>query len=148
MASITRRTDKSFRIRVSIGFDETGKRQYYDETFYPAAKGKAAQEKEAKRYANELEKKIRSGRDFETSQLTFREFSEKYWKPRKVNTIEVTTMEGYESTLERIVYPALGNMKLSQINILPIQKLYDDLVAEGKAPASLRQVHAVIESFR
>ena len=147
MASITRRTDKSFRIRVSIGFDETGKRQYYDETFYPTAKGKAAQEKEAKRYANELEKKIRFGRDFETSQLTFREFSEKYWKPRKVNTIEVTTMEGYESTLERIVYPALGNMKLSQINILPIQKLYDDLVAEGKAPASLRQVHAVISDI-
>ena len=147
MASITRRTDKSFRIRISIGFDETGKRQFYDETFYPTAKGKAAQEKEAKRYANELEKKIRSGRDFETSQLTFREFSEKYWKPRKVNTIEVTTMEGYESTLERIVYPALGNMKLSQINILPIQKLYDDLVAEGKAPASLRQVHAVISDI-
>lgn len=58
-----------------------------------------------------------------------------------IGSVHTGEMEGYESTLERIVYPALGNMKLSQINILPIQKLYDDLVAEGKAPASLRQWH-------
>ena len=147
MASITRRSDASFQIRISNGYDENGKRLYYTETYYPSAKRKTAQEKEAQKYADDLEQKFRSGKDYETSQMTFKEFAETCWKPRKLITIEKTTLEGYEGTLERIVYPAIGNMRLFQINILPIQHIYDQMVSDHKSPASVRQVHAVISDI-
>jgi integrase len=147
MASITRRSDASFQIRISNGYDENGKRLYYTETYYPSAKRKTAQEKEAQKYADDLEQKLRSGKDYETSQMTFKEFAETCWKPRKLITIEKTTLEGYEGTLERIVYPAIGNMRLFQINILPIQHIYDQMVSDHKSPASVRQVHAVISDI-
>lgn len=76
MASITRRSDASFQIRISNGYAENGKRLYYTETYYPSAKRKTAQEKEAQKYADDLEQKFRSGKDYETSQMTFKEFAE------------------------------------------------------------------------
>ncbi|MCR5293566.1 MAG: site-specific integrase [Lachnospiraceae bacterium] len=147
MASITRISDRSFRIRVSEGFDEKGKRKYLTETFYPSARTPKAQEKEARRYSEDLERRIRSGRDYDSGQLTFREYTETFWKPRKIGTIEQTMLEGYISTLKRTVYPAVGHLRLNQINILHIQKIYDELTAAGKAPATIRQVHAVISDI-
>ena len=55
-----------------------------------------------------------------------------------------TTMFNYRRLAERHILPAIGNRKLEDITVADLNGLYRRMRAQGLAPATIRQVHAVI----
>ncbi len=58
-----------------------------------------------------------------------------------------TTVRGYLGWINLEIIPALGMFQISEISAVHLDRLYRELVARGCAPASVRQVHAIIRRF-
>ncbi|NNN13146.1 MAG: site-specific integrase, partial [Acidimicrobiaceae bacterium] len=58
-----------------------------------------------------------------------------------------TTVRGYLGWIDLEIVPALGMLQMSDMTAAHLDHLYRDLVARGCAPASVRQVHAIIRRF-
>ena len=57
-----------------------------------------------------------------------------------------TTTREYRAIARRVVIPALGPIRLDKLRASHLDQLYASLAAEGKAPATIRRVHALISS--
>ena len=60
MASISKRGDK-YRISVSMGFDDEGKRIFKTTSYAPKSTGKKAIEREVRLFADEYEQRVKNG---------------------------------------------------------------------------------------
>jgi len=56
------------------------------------------------------------------------------------------TLYNYEGFIERNINPALGSKRLSKLSALDIDRLYSRLTKQGLAPATVRQVHAILRA--
>jgi integrase len=54
------------------------------------------------------------------------------------------TVTRYREHVEQHLVPALGRIRLARLTAQPIQQLYDQQLAAGVAPATIRQMHAVL----
>jgi integrase len=57
-----------------------------------------------------------------------------------------STLYNYRRYVDRELAPVLGPIKLSKLNAHHLDKLYADLTARGLAPASIRQIHAIVRA--
>jgi integrase len=57
--------------------------------------------------------------------------------------LEVTTVSGYEIAVRKHIVPALGNVKLSELQPLRLQRLYTGLLAAGYSKRTVQWVHTV-----
>ncbi|WP_298339077.1 site-specific integrase [Ferrimicrobium sp.] len=57
-----------------------------------------------------------------------------------------TTVQGYEWRIRLHILPALGSIPVHKLRALDLDHLYRSLIAQGKAPATIRQTHAIIRS--
>lgn len=129
MANIVKR-GKSFRIRVSCGFDGNGKRIFKSITYNPPPDLTPKQaEKEAQRQAVLFEEKCRTGQVLDNS-TRFREFSEIWIHNYAEKQLKATTLARYKELLVRI-NAAFGNMKLSAIQPHHLLAFYDNLEESG-----------------
>ncbi len=137
MANIAPRRNKdgeitSYTIRVYHGYDSSGKRLKPFTTSYKPEKGMTTRqiEKEVQRQAIEFEEQCKHGR---VSNGTMR-LSDFY--PIYLETIEATlsprTVETYKPTIETLILPALGHLKLKEITTSHIQEFYNRLSALPK----------------
>ncbi|MHB8289573.1 MAG: tyrosine-type recombinase/integrase [Acidimicrobiales bacterium] len=55
-----------------------------------------------------------------------------------------TTMRKYRDIANRVVVPAIGNVRLSKLTAAHLDALYAALTAKGNKPATVRRVHALI----
>ena len=58
-----------------------------------------------------------------------------------------TTVRGYMGWIDLKIVPALGMLALAEVTAAHLDRLYRDLTVQGSAPASVRQVHAIIRRF-
>jgi integrase len=74
---------------------------------------------------------------------TFGEFLSR-WLDGARHTVKATTYEAYERAIRVHIVPALGDVRLAKLAPGHLQSYYGVKLAEGMAPASVRQQHGVI----
>ena len=154
MASIRKRGD-SYRVTVSNGRDSTGRQLLETATFRPdPSKTEKQNQKALEIFAFEFEQKVKSGKYLDGEKISFKDFSEIWMKDYAAQHLEPTTAEGYQVLLEVHILPALGNMKLSRIQPVHLNKLYNSMLQErrdgkegGYSPTTIKHVHATISSI-
>jgi len=123
--SITyRKKDKRWQGYVTVGYDpETEKpvkKYYYGKT-----------RKEVQEQVNEALGKVRAGTYREPSKLTMAEWFKTWLNDYMKPSLRVSTWENYEIQVMRHILPALGHLRLSQLQTSNLQKLYNDKLSNG-----------------
>lgn len=141
MANITPRRDKngnitSYTIRVYHGYDSTGKRLKPFTTSYKPDKDMTAKqaEKAAARFADEFENECLHFGEANSS-MRLADFIPKYLETAK-KTLSPATYEFYKLKIDSLIIPALGHLKLKDINPSHIQKFINQLAAAPKEKRS------------
>lgn len=145
MASIEARGG-SYRIKVLMYRDENGKRHYETTTYTPKATTPAAIKKEVQKFADEFEERAKNGNVLPGEKLKFSDVVEIWKSSMKFQRLTESTQMGYVSTLEKWVFPYLGNMIITKIKPLNIQKIYDDMQANGRAAKTIKRANTALNS--
>lgn len=131
MASIMRIENKkgpSYKIRVSCGYDSSGKKIVKTLTYRPdPTKTEKQQEKEAQRYSDDYEQKIRDGINLDGNKTTFEQFATD-WLKRRQSSLRYSTYKGYEIMLRTKFFPTFGTMKVASIKVPHIENFLLSLV--------------------
>ena len=69
------------------------------------------------------------------------------WITLVSQNLSPTTVRGYMGWIDLKIIPALGMLPLADVTAAHLDRLYRDLTVQGSAPASVRQVHAIIRRF-
>ena len=166
MANITPRKDKngniiSYRIRVSRGYDGQGnKLNPYVTTYKPAPNMTKKQiEKELQRQVTLFEEECKKGTIGTATNLKFRDFVPQYLEIKKGSLSPRIHFE-YARTLNDVIIPALGHIKLSELNPAHVQKFVNQLQGDVRrkkdgtideknpklSPATIRRKLTVLQS--
>lgn len=129
MASITKRGD-TYRIRVSCGYDITGKQIIKSITWKPP-KGMTAKqiEKELEKQAFAFEEKCLTGQFLDGS-ITLSAFIDLWFKNYAEKQLKHRTITRYKELLRRIL-PALGHIKLQKLQPHHLIEFYNNLGEDG-----------------
>lgn len=130
----------SFKIRVPLGRDGTGRRKYHTETLHDSTPTKAE-----KRCTNLLAQ-VDSGAYFEPSCATVKDFIEKEWLPQKEREgVRVaSSMKTYAGVTRRYVIPALGGLQLARVTPRDVQTFYNGMRDAGLHDATMKLARAVL----
>lgn len=155
MASIRKR-GKSYQITVSNGRDIHDKQILETATWTPDPnKTEKQNQKALERFAIDFEDKVKSGKYLKGEKMTYQEYSALWLSEYAEKQMERTSIERCENSLNNIILPAIGHLRLSEIQPLHLTKLYSELVEHGytqngkQKPYSARtikRIHQIISS--
>ena len=129
MATIRKRGN-TYQIRVSCGYDSSGKQIEKSITWKPAAGMTKRQiEKELERQKVLFEEKCRTGQ-FLDGNITFTEFTARWLKDYAEKQLKAKTITGYKNMLPRIL-AAIGHIKLSKLQPHHLMEFYNSLGETG-----------------
>jgi integrase len=131
----TKRTDR-WTMRIEVKDSLTGKTRTRTRTVTAPNKtrAKVLLKQELAKYETE---------DFQpSSPVTFGKLLHD-WLEACRSRLEVTTVSGYEIAARKHIIPALGNVKLSELQPLRLQRLYTALLAAGYSKRTVQWVHTV-----
>lgn len=159
MASIKDLGDGRFRVVISAGFDENGKRIRKNVTITAPNITKAKHE--AKILEGEMlkQKRERKWKQNHPEEMTFKqladEFIDEIAREVKNGSKSPKTEEGYEGILRKRLMPYLGEVKLKNIDKKRIKRCLDALGADvkdggiisgGYSPQSIRHSYTVLQT--
>jgi integrase len=136
---IIKRSDKTWLVRIFMGRDGNGKRQYLNKTI----KGT---KKDADTYLSTTVTAISTGTFVEPSTLTVNDYLSKWLQTAARPRVSERTFESYSELISRYAKEDLGNLKLSDLRPLHIQKLYAGMQERGLSARTVRYLHAVLSS--
>jgi integrase len=128
--------------RIDAGRDPvTGKRRQISRTI-------RGSKRDAQKVLNEMAVEADRGR-FTGTSTTFRQLSDR-WLEMAKNDLSPLTLRRYRGLLDRSILPAIGDLSVKSIEAIDLDQLYNGLQKRaGLAPATVRQVHAIIRrAFR
>jgi integrase len=136
---IIKRGDNTWLVRIFTGRDGKGKRQYLNKTI----KGT---KKDADTYLSTTVTAISTGTFVEPSTLTVNDYLSKWLQTAARPRVSERTFESYSELINRYAKEDLGNLKLSDLRPLHIQKLYAGMQERGLSARTVRYLHAVLSS--
>ena len=139
MAQIIKRGDQVYLIRVFLGRDESGRRNYHNETFRGTLK-------DAGTRARDLERSRDTGTLIQPASLTLGAYLEEWLKTAAKPRLARRTFTDYSYMIGHYVPQALRDLRLSNVTPLHVQKMYADLLVSGLSARTVRYVHAVLSS--
>ncbi len=155
MASIRKR-GKSYQITVSNGRDIHDKQILETTTWTPDPnKTEKQNQKALERFAIDFEDKVKSGKYLKGEKMTYQEYSALWLSEYAEKQMKRTFIERCENSLNNIILPAIGHLRLSEIQPLHLTKLYSELAEHGytqngkQKPYSARtikRIHQIISS--
>lgn len=125
-----------WRGQVTLGYDENGKRQRAN------VSGKTSAEVQKK--LNAVITEYNKGEITKISIETFTEWADIWLNDFKKNAIAPRTYESYKYLLEQHIKPALGKIKLKDLQPVQIQKLVNGAIDKGLSPRTSRYLVTVI----
>ena len=135
-----------FLVRVYIGRDATGKRNYQNQRV-------TGTKKDAGKVLTAMLRKLDTGELLhEPSRLSVKEYLEHWLETAAKPKLTARTLQDYTGVLERYVYPAAGKGKLSKLAPVDIQKLYAKMLTAknkgglGLTPRTVINTHRVLSS--
>lgn len=139
----------SFRIRVSDGCGVDGKQRMKTLTWkVPPGMTERQAAKEAAKLAIQYEDEVKSGIIGSQRALKLADFIPMYLDIKK-NTLAPRTYEYYYYTIEQVIKPLLGHIKLSELRSIHIQQLIQYLQREkpNTSPSTIKKKIAVLQSI-
>ena len=131
MASIRKKNNNSYEIRVSCGYDVSGKQKFQQMTWKPDEGMTPKQiEKEVNRQAVLFEEACKKGQI--TANVKFETFAEQWFEEYAKLNLRSTSYERMKQLTHR-VYPAIGHMRMDRITGRHIQQFVNDLLLNGKS---------------
>lgn len=126
-------------IKITLGYHPaTGKRLYYTETFKGTKKGARLREAELKLQHSRKKLAAPSG-------VTFRKCFDLYLDEVR-SRLSPTTLDIYESYIERYLLPSLGEQGLRALDKDDFQKVYDSMTARVLSPHTIRALHSAVRA--
>ncbi len=118
----------AYKIRVCRGYDAQNKKIVDTFTYHPDPTiSIRQQEKDAMKYALELEGKIKFGISFNGKKTTFDDFATD-WLERRKNDVSYNTYQSNEMMLRTKIIPYFKAYKLTKINLPMVEAFYLTLV--------------------
>lgn len=147
MASLKRVTHKSgrvvYRIVICLGYDKEGNKLVKNLTYsVDQSATPRQQEKEAMKYAMNLEDKLKYGHDFHSGRISFEEFSDRWLESVREN-LAYGTYIGYRQLLKSKIQPYFKGYRISGIQTEDIEAFYRSL-AEEYSPGTIRRFANVL----
>jgi integrase len=136
---IIKRGDKTWLVRIFMGRDGKGKRQYLNKTL-------RGSKKDAETYLSKTITEISSGTFVEASPLTIESYLEKWLTTAARPRLRDNTYREYGGLIDRYIKPALGDKRLSDVRPLDVQAFYSSLSEKGLSPRTIRFTHSVLAS--
>jgi integrase len=137
---IIERGANKWLVRVFIGRDDaTGKRNYFNDTIHGT-------KKDAQRFLNGVLREIDLGTFVAPSSMSVGQYLDKWLEAAAKPRVSERTHYDYTALLERYVREPIGNLKLSGLRPLDIQKLYSQMQERGLSPRVVRYTHAVLSN--
>ncbi|MCC8434478.1 site-specific integrase [Brevibacillus sp. M2.1A] len=110
-------------------------------------KGGFKTKREAEQACAELITQLTKGDYLEPSKKTIQEAMEAWLQTILQSTLRISTYENYSKAILKRIIPALGNLKLKDVQVDQIQSFYLTLVKEGLSPEYIRYLHSILKSF-
>lgn len=130
MATIRKRSNGTYQIRVSCGYGVDGKQRNQFKSYKPEPGMTQRQiEKELTRQAVLFEEECKRGQI--TSAVKFEKFAEQWFEEYAKVNLRPTTFARLRLLTKR-VYPAIGHKRLDKITARDIQKFITDMLVNGK----------------
>ncbi len=148
MASVKKRGNNTWQIRIHYGKDQDGKPLVYNETYHAKAKKETAQEKEARLYAEDLERRIKNGEHFNMDGLTLNEFFRQWAENYAETDLTPSKVETYKTVMEREFLPRIGYLDISKISPLHLQPLIKEMEKKrGLKPSTIKSYFTPLSSI-
>jgi integrase len=129
--SVHKRADGRWQTIVTL---PSGKRKYY----YGATRA------EASAALTKALRELAQGLPVVAEKQTVGEYLSTWLTGAAQGGLAPRTAARYRAHVEQHLVPALGRIRLARLSAQPIQQLYDQQLAAGSAPATVRQMHAVL----
>ena len=134
--TIRKRTDGRWEAVYTTGYKADGKpirRSVYGKT-----------RKEVALRLGELLHQVEHEEYVPPQKMTVGEWLDDWWKIYCLPFKKISTCTGYESTITWHLKPYIGNKQLQTIRPEHVQAVINALVAEGKAPSTVRKAYAIL----
>lgn len=131
MASIKKRSESSYLITVSCGYDKEGKKITRSKTVNLSDIPIKKRDAEATKQAVLFEEDIKKGQFVDNEKITFEEFVDKWITDYAVPTLAPKTLHRYNEILNTRIIPAIGHIKLIQLQPTHLTKFYNNLREDG-----------------
>ena len=140
MGSIRKRSNGSYEVRYTEGFDLSGKQIQRSKSFKT--------EREANEFRIKTLNQINEGTYVSPNQMLFEEWAI-YYLNHHTSNLKDLTKKSYEDRLRLHIIPALGNIKLCKLTSFAVQDFVDGLgrkTDERKAlsPKTIKCIHGVL----
>lgn len=145
MAEITKQGN-NYKIAVSVGVDDNGKRIRKFMTYKPTAKNARAVEKEVRLAADEFEAKVRDGRFIEADRITFSKFVDIWEQNWACDHLTTSAREGYIRILHKTIEPHIGNIPLAKVNASMIDSILKSEQRRGLAIKTIKRIFTAVNS--
>lgn len=155
MASIRKRGN-SYQITVSNGRDIYDNQILERTTWKPDPnKTEKQNQKALELFALEFEDRVKNGKYLKGQKMTYKDYIDLWLLEYAQKQMQKTSIERCESSLNGIILPALGHLKLAEIQPLHITKLYTELTEKGYmrngvrkeySTNTIKRIHQIINS--
>jgi integrase len=106
----------------------------------------ARTQKEVKAWLLEQRKTVQDSTWIDAREITVTAFVKRYLEDVVSHTLATRTALAYKSIVDHHIIPAIGTLKLSQLRVDHLQKLYSDKLKAGLAPRTVQKIHQVIHT--
>ena len=162
MPTIRKMQNKSgtfYEIAVSRGRKQS---RVFTRWYVPDGWSQRAIDRELTKVAAEFERRVKDGeivthkeqqeRDAKAAEaeakiLTVKQYGEQVFMPAKKVRLAENTRDSYQRLLDRWIYPAIGNRKITEVTPEEIDSLLLALQSDGKAHASCVKCYAVLSGL-
>ena len=135
--NITKRGDRTWLIRISLGLDADGKRKYHSKTVHGT-------KRKADKYLTDILKKVDNHEFVEPSRKTFPKTIDEWLVSIKL-AVRERTHRDYEAVADRYLKPELGDVRLCDLDTSQIQELWNSMSQQGYSPRTVRYAAAVLK---
>jgi len=132
------RGERTWLVRVFMGRDGTGKRQYHNHTIRGA-------KKDAQRYLNAVLRSRDLGTFIEPKRTTLNAYLDKWLETAAKPRVRPRTYQDYSWLLRQYVRPKLGPRWLDQVRVLDLQELYGEM-GERVTALTVQKTHRVVSA--
>ena len=102
--------------------------------------------KDAERFLTEKLRELDTGLLIDTKKIKYNDYLD-IWEAKTFKNLEITTIEGYKSKINKHIKSYLGNLYLEDIKPLHLQNFYEILSDNNKlSNRSILSIHRIIHS--
>lgn len=141
VGTIEKRSPSSWRLRVTVDYDEAGNPIRKQRT--TRTKRAEDREKELMAFINELE----SGDYLDIKSVLFQDFVKEYMINHVEKNLQITSQELYTNIINVHILPSFARKKLGDISTMQVLRFFDDMEKAGKSVYVRRNTLSTLRSI-